>query len=419
MNRIMLPGATRRSRKDTILVGGSALLLAALVPSFASCADTEQTLGPPNDASVTLSETSTDAGSDAAADVQIDSGCASSDPNCVTTELSCDEAAWCPVPTTVSTLYSLTALWGSGPTDIWAVGSGGTIVHYDGKAWKKTPPEPPTYNTFRSVWGSGPNDVWVVSMTDVILHSTGYANGGVTWTAEPGPGAQLPEPRAATAIWGTGPDDVRIAFRSRFLLVGSEFAYYNQWVKTRDPGGGGPSWSIARGEGYIHAFWGTANDLWYVADNSESNGWQRGMTVHGTPGPTGEMAWTVVESQSTQRLEGIWGSGPNDIWAVGDNGTIRHLTNGASRWDIVPSPTTEALHGVWGSGPNDVWAVGDNGTILHFDGTAWKKSTAAFAIGKKPRLASVWGSGPNDVWIVGDAVSLHYTGPKPGMQESE
>ncbi|OJY23859.1 MAG: hypothetical protein BGO98_18150 [Myxococcales bacterium 68-20] len=417
MNPINPPGGAPRFRRDKIILGASALLLAAMVPSFASCADSEQTEAPSEDASTTLGETSIDAGSDAAADVEVDSGCSPSDPNCVSHVLSCDEAAWCPVPTTVSTLYSLTAIWGSSKSDVWAVGSGGTIIHYDGTAWKKTPTDPAILNTFRGVWGSGPNDVWVVSMTDVIFHTTGFANGTATWTREPGPGAALPEQRTATTVWGTSADDVRIGFLPRFLFDPGP-GTYNQWVKTAEPDGGA-KWSVSRGDGYIHAFWGTANDLWYVADNSEANGWQRGMTVHGTPGARGEMEWVAVESQSTSRLEGIWGSGPNDIWAVGDNGTIRHLVNGASRWDIVPSPTTEALHGIWGSGPNDVWAVGDNGTILRFDGSSWKKSTAAFAIGKKPRLAAIWGSGPNDVWIVGDAVALHYTGPKPGVQETE
>jgi hypothetical protein len=31
----------------------------------------------------------------------------------------------------------------------------------------------------------------------------------------------------------------------------------------------------------------------------------------------------------------------------------------------VPSQTSLALYGVWGSGPLDVWAVGDQGVILH------------------------------------------------------
>jgi hypothetical protein len=111
-------------------------------------------------------------------------------------------------------------------------------------------------------------------------------------------------------------------------------------------------------------------------------------------------------------LHAIWGTGANDVWAVGDKGTIRHIANAnAVRWDIVPSPTSELLRAVWGSGPNDVWAVGDNGAIIHWDGKEWKPSVAAFQVNKKkPDLHGVWGSGPNDVWIVGDGVALHHTG---------
>lgn len=395
------------------IVLGASVLVAALVPGFASCADTESGDGPSQDASVTLVEASSSA-PDAGPDVVtvLDSGCDASEPSCVSHVRSCAETAWCPVPTTVSPLFALTSVWGSGPSDVWAVGSGGTIVHWDGSAWKLTPTAPATQNTLRGVWGSGPNDIWAVSRTDVIFHSTGFANGTATWTPAPGPGAALPEQRAATAIWGTSATDVRIAFLPRFLFDPTP-AMYNQWVKGND------DWSVSRGDGAIFAFWGTANDVWYVADNSETNGWQRAMTVHGTPNTKGEMEWALVESQSTSTLEGIWGSGPNDLWAVGDNGTIRHLGASKTLWDVIASPTTDALHAVWGTASNNVWAVGDNGTILHFDGQSWMKSSAAFEIGKKPRLAAIWGSGPNDVWIVGEAVALHYTGPKPGVKDGE
>jgi hypothetical protein len=413
------PPLRARILAERLVVGASALFVVALVPSFASCADSEQGDGSEPDASTTLGEASADSGLGASTDANtnVDSGCDPSDSNCVTDVLSCDEAVWCPVPTTVSSLYSLTSIWGSGPNDIWSVGSGGTIIHYDGTAWKITPTEPATMNTLRSVWGSGPNDVWTVSMTNVIFHTTGFTNGVATWTSEPGPGKALPDDRAATIVWGTGPNDVRIGFRPRFLLDPTP-ANYNQWVKKGLPDGSA-SWELAKGEGYILGFWGSANDLWYVADNSDSNGWQRAMTAHGTPAPSGDIEWVTVDSQSASTLEAIWGSGPNDIWAVGDKGTIRHMTDGGSRWDIVSSPTTNALHAIWGSGPSDIWAAGDHGTILHFDGNAWTKSTAAFPIGKKPRLAGIWGSGPNDVWIVGDSIALHYTGPKPGIRGGE
>ena len=51
----------------------------------------------------------------------------------------------------------------------------------------------------------------------------------------------------------------------------------------------------------------------------------------------------------------------NDAWAVGGGGTTLHW-NGTV-WSSVPSGTTETLYGVWGSGPNDVWAVTSAGDL--------------------------------------------------------
>ena len=87
-------------------------------------------------------------------------------------------------------------------------------------------------------------------------------------------------------------------------------------------------------------------------------------------------AWTSVVSPTTDGLFGIWGSGRDDVWAVGgglSNGTIVHWDG--SSWSNVPCPTSGLFSGVWGSGPDDVWAVtfddSFDGTIEHWDGSAW------------------------------------------------
>jgi photosystem II stability/assembly factor-like uncharacterized protein len=54
------------------------------------------------------------------------------------------------------------------------------------------------------------------------------------------------------------------------------------------------------------------------------------------------------------------------VWAVGSNGTLLHWDGAGSAWSVVPSGTTRHLYSVWGSGPRDVWAVGDKGTILKY-----------------------------------------------------
>jgi hypothetical protein len=313
----------------------------------------------------------------------------------------------------VSTKYALTSVWGTAKNDVWAVGSGGTIVHWDGTAWVSTPTT--IRNTLRAVRGSGPNDVWAVAMTDTILHSNGFANGSAEWTLVNG-AVSAESASAALSLWSARPGDLRIGTRARNFYDPDtgEFPYIDQYTLKTDADGG-VGWEPVLGEGNVYGIWGSSEtDLWIVADNSElrTQTWQKGMTKHGTLSKGG-FVWKEVDSQSSLRLEGIWGSAASDpIWAVGERGTIRRMTNGAIRWEIIESPTTENLHAIWGSRADDVWAVGDAGTILHWDGKDWKASAAAFDLGKKPNLYGVWGSAADDVWVVGDTVALHYTGPK-------
>jgi len=68
----------------------------------------------------------------------------------------------------------------------------------------------------------------------------------------------------------------------------------------------------------------------------------------------------------------------------------------------------DALVEIWGAAPDDVWAVGDSGTILHYDGHDWALASLGNPNGDAPtNLFGIWGSGPSDVWIVGEGVLLH------------
>jgi hypothetical protein len=74
------------------------------------------------------------------------------------------------------------------------------------------------------------------------------------------------------------------------------------------------------------------------------------------PGPVSAGAWSSVTIGATNPLYAVWGSGPNEVWAVGGLGTVLHR-NGAT-WSRVTTGTTNPLYAVWGSGPNDVCAMG-------------------------------------------------------------
>ena len=84
-----------------------------------------------------------------------------------------------------------------------------------------------------------------------------------------------------------------------------------------------------------------------------------------------------------------------------------------------PGPGT-ALFGVWGSSPDNVWVVGNKGTVLHSTGWPGWLPPAGLLLPTTYTLVDISGSGPNDIWIIGTdqgppnrTVVLHWTGQAP------
>jgi hypothetical protein len=95
-------------------------------------------------------------------------------------------------------------------------------------------------------------------------------------------------------------------------------------------------------------------------------------------------------------FDAVWGSSPDDIFAVGEHGAIVHFDG--TRWELMHRVTDEPLTDIWGSAPDDLFAVGMMGTILHFDGSSWIEMQSPTT----RTLYGVHGSGPNDVIAVGE-----------------
>lgn len=404
----------------------ASMLPLGLMAAFASCAaDDDATTAGKEDAS-TVPEAAPQSQPDAGdGSPPLDAGCDAADPSCTTSVVTCDRVAWCTPTTSSPVVHSLLAIWGSAANDVWTVGTGGTILHFDGTSWESTQTD--LKNTFYGVWGSGRSDVWVVSSTEVVLHGTGFEGSTTTWTNV---ATTVPAEKIIRAVWGSSPNDVRLG-SNPFGMEAPPPVYVaqgNQFVRTVDDTGA-TTWTPIIGSAAVTSIWGSsASDVWIAGDNSLTASYARGQIMHGTPGdagadagPADSLAWTAIDSQSNVTLESVWGSSANDVWAVGAVGTIRHITSTDVRWQKVASPTNQTLHSVWGSGPDDVWAVGDAGTILHWNGTSFdianEFTSAQFPIGQKPDLRAVWGSGPNDVWIAGEQILLHFTGRKASQGE--
>jgi photosystem II stability/assembly factor-like uncharacterized protein len=68
----------------------------------------------------------------------------------------------------IPTKEGLNGVWGSSSSDVFVVGDGGTILHYDGSAWSAM--NSGTEESFNGVWGSSSSDVFAVGSDGIILH---------------------------------------------------------------------------------------------------------------------------------------------------------------------------------------------------------------------------------------------------------
>ena len=84
------------------------------------------------------------------------------------------------------------------------------------------------------------------------------------------------------------------------------------------------------------------------------------------------LSWTHQDHiAAAGNLLRVSGSAPDDVWAVGLNGTF--LRNRGGAWTQVSAGTTEVIWSVWSVAVDDAWAVGNGGLILRWNGSSWTK----------------------------------------------
>ena len=167
-------------------------------------------------------------------------------------------------------------------------------------------------------------------------------------------------------------------------------------------GGGQPS--------LIRTVWGSgADDVWAVgaSDGVSMLRWNGSAWSAAQPFPAGEYRGFSFSA--------IWGSGPADVWFGPSDPGIGLFHWDGTNWSFAPlyDPFSTIMsckpHGLSGSGPSDVLMVGDWGCASHWDGTQWNflpEANGAFYV-----LEGVWMSGPGDGWAVGaQGILYHWDG---------
>ncbi|MFH1120146.1 MAG: T9SS type A sorting domain-containing protein [Bacteroidota bacterium] len=102
---------------------------------------------------------------------------------------------------------------------------------------------------------------------------------------------------------------------------------------------------------------------------------------------------------------------PDEGFAVGNNGSILHYTNG--EWSLMDSPVTANLNAVEYVSQNLALAVGEDGTILKYINGSWSQVVSPV----NGALNDICCIGENSCRAVGSAI-IHYNGNEWQLEES-
>ncbi len=203
-----------------------------------------------------------------------------------------------------------------------------------------------------SVWGFSADDVWFAGGQSgksgrLLAH---YDGTSISRVATP-PGPTL------WWVWGSDPDQIWACGNGGQVLARRG----GQWVTEVTP---------LSGDAVLYGVWGSSDtDLWAVGGSPLPAG-PKGIVLRST----GDGVWSqVVDASipSDKTLFKVWGSGPNDVHLVGEDGTALHFDGKAfRRVDVAESTLLFTVHGQK-DGPILLVGGASRGTILRFDGQAW------------------------------------------------
>jgi len=222
----------------------------------------------------------------------------------------------------------LNEMWGASPTEVFVVGSGGTIYLCDGQQAELM--DSGTNRSLTGVWGRSNQDVYV-SGDEILLHYDGTA-----WS---------PIDTPATGYWV----DVWCDDNEAVFLTGNVGDYV---VLSRTGTG---DWVTAMLPGGIHPFaiWGSsAGDVFVVGFRTKTAHWD------------GEN-WSLSPAGTEYTLHDVWGFAADDVYACGNWGTLVHY-DGES-WNPIDPGMRLHIYGLHGTGHGVLYAGGLWNTVTRFN----------------------------------------------------
>jgi len=279
-----------------------------------------------------------------------------------------DGNAW--TPDSLGALLTFTDAWGTSMQNVYAVGHEldmafgtyhGVVYRYDGSDWTEVFREWDS-GQIVAVWGAGPAELYMVTAGGALITYGGTPADG---SAGVGKGA---------GVWGRSPTDIIVVGRVKST------GYYSRGYST--------TWDSAwlHEAYYPSGVWGDASGDIHVVD--------RWGSVFRFDGSTWE---TLRGGAPTQDLYAVHGSGPDDVYAVGDHSVIQHYDGVGWKIFESPPPTVYPLHSVFAFSSDDVMFGGAWGDVYHWHGGSWTTIPNP-QIGSWASVAALWGSSNSDVY---------------------
>lgn len=282
-------------------------------------------------------------------------------------------------------------------SDGWAVGQGGTILHWNGVAWETI--ESPTGSWLASVHMVDADDGWAVGDGGVIIHWNGTAWSEVASpTSETLYGVYMINATDGWAVGGSaGGIPSEVILRWNGTVWSKVTSPTSNWLRSVFMVNSTDGWAVSGAYGTIIRWNGT---VWKPVASPTSSGFNSVFMVNATDGWAtcfnGQIvhwdgiAWSNFTKPTSYSLRSVFMLNATEGWIVGDSDILRW--DGAA-WSSVTKPAANWLFSVFMVGSDDGWAVGDFGLILHWDGTDW-------VVSKSPVYLGDLYLSDNDVYVI-------------------
>lgn len=300
----------------------------------------------------------------------------------------------------------LCGVWVTDKGDVLAVGHGGRLLVKSKGVWREEPAAPfaqtlPTAcQGLQKVWARNTTDVYAVGYKHIFRYNgASWVDLAQAWKVNDKADAYLNDKADHVnwwSVWGRGASDLYVAGGA-----------HNHWKKQ------GALVHCAGSSCTLHTAppkaskWPNLSTVWGIGASDVYAVGLEGLFLMQT-----SAGWQLVDKSSkygSWNMHGVWGTSPTNLYVsakLGFEKTDAWYRGSVLRYDgkaIAKPYEVNKLHlgAIGGTGPSDIYVVGEEQTIHHFDGAAWSQVRAGSVSGDRGELHSVGAGAAGEVYVVG------------------